>query len=110
MRGLHGRVIGLVSMVVHGRGCIVKVWTARGIFGIEMGLGAMKTALDRLSRLGVPLGIIVVVLVVVDGCWWVVWDQALLRRLAMVKIVVPWVGHENEGMTVLKRKCGEKVG
>jgi len=66
MRGLHGRVIGLISMVVEGRGSIVKVWTARVIFGIEMDLGAMKTALKRLSRLGVPLGIMFAVLGVVD--------------------------------------------
>lgn len=89
---MHGRIIGLISMVVHGRGCIMKVWMARIIFGIEMGLGAMKT---RLCRLGIPLGIVVVVLVVVYGCWWwVVWNQAPRRRLAIVRIVVPLVGHE----------------
>ena len=100
MRGLHGWVIGLISMVVRGgRGSIVEVWTARGIFGIEMGLGAVKTAVDGLGGLGVPLGIIVVVLVVMDGCGWVVWNDPVLRRLAKVRIVVPWVGHNvREGL------------
>ena len=92
-RGLHGRVIGLISMVVDGR---LKVWTAHVIFWIEMGLGAMKTAVYGVSRLCVELGIIVVVLVVIDVYWWIVWNESLLRRLA-VRIVVPCVGHGNEG-------------
>jgi hypothetical protein len=44
MWGLHGRVIGLISIVVHRGRLIVEVWTARAVLRIEMGLGAMKAA------------------------------------------------------------------
>ena len=77
---------------------MVEVWTAHRILGVEMGLGAMKIALERLGGLGVPVGIIVVVvLVVIDRCWcrcrWVVRDDSLLVRRLAVRIVVPWIGH-----------------
>lgn len=65
-----------------------------------MDLGAMKSAaMQGMGRLCVPVGIVVVVLGVVDGCWWVIWDEGLLGRLAMgrVRIVVPCVGHGGEG-------------
>lgn len=84
-------------MVIGRRSVVVKVRAARGILGIEVGVRAMEAGLNRL---GVPLGIIVGVLVVIDWCWGVIWNERVLGRLAMgiVRIVLPLVGHgTNEG-------------
>ena len=80
---------------------------AHVVLDIEMSLRAMKAALEGLGGLGIPLGIIFVVLVVIDGCWWVIWNECMLRRLA-IRIVVPRVGHVEKSDEVRDAKSARR--